>query len=58
MCDAVATTTRPDCPSVPDDEKWYQMYERELLCGREGELRKIKHAAHTRNAQKFDELND
>ena len=45
MCDAVATV-RPDCPSVPDDAKWCQMYETELLCGKEGELRKIAHAVH------------
>ena len=33
-----AVAVRPDCPSVPDDLQWYEMYQAELLCGKEGEL--------------------
>ena len=38
MSDVVAVL-RPDCPCVPDDAQWNEMYQTELLCGKEGESR-------------------
>ena len=37
MSDA-AFAVCPDCPPIPDDTQWYEMYQVELLCGKEGEL--------------------
>lgn len=40
MSDVVAAV-RPDCPRVPDDAQWNEMYQTELLCGKEGESRLV-----------------
>ena len=38
MSDVLAAV-RPNCPRVPDDVKWNELYQTELLCGKEGESR-------------------
>ena len=37
MSEATATAS-PDYPDVPNDAQWNKMLQRELLCGKDGEL--------------------